>query len=485
MRVLLFVGSGISRAMEGVGSWKELLTRVTEQNDSIPSSRRSEIYALLSKPNAEYEAADELACCITADELKRQLCEIVRASQQQLMVKNPPLTKWGEVFGRISPEGIITTNWDTLLETVVPGAEKCTWPDDIEKVRECFRTHRKFVLHLHGDIDNGNIVATSSDCESVANTLSGHRPLLANLMSFHVQIVIGYSFPDRHIVRVFNRATSGASEDPRIVYVLDRAESGNILPKGAQVLQYADHGEFLKALSSVASNFDPTPALYRLAEPQSIEGLHEIIAPQIYTWHTLDTAYRYLARNPDRLNMTGKAAELLIEDPCSPSSGILATLLSKMPESWDPDSKTKRRMTQVVNEAIREGNTELVGMVEPLSVALSLKGEIAAHRKYLQAAIESHLWRNADYQRVYRYYDSRVNVQVDAIERHKNDNRREGALLANDVTRILTLLESGDANLGHLIPWVEDAIGALERSRNRKYAMKIQSSLDAILRARI
>ncbi|MGW7099049.1 SIR2 family protein [Streptomyces sp. NPDC054838] len=480
MRVLVFAGSGTSRAMEGVGSWIDLLSSVADQNP-IPESRRREIRSLLSE-SKEYEAADALASCITVTELKRQLCEIVRNSQQELMTTNPNLTRWGQIFRKINPEGVITTNWDTLLETVIPRAQRCTWPEGIRSLLDCLRTHKKFILHLHGDIESGNIVATSSDCEIAANTLSKNKPLLANLMSFHVMLVIGYGFPDRHILNAFNRAINQAGNVFRIVYVLDKVNSGKATPRGAEILRYADHSKFPEFLNEVASDFDPTSALYRLSEPQTTDDLYGIISTQTYDWHTLDTACRRLSRSPQRVGMLESVAELLMDNPRSPSSGILATILSKMPEFWDPTPRVSRNLAQLVGGAIRDGDTDQVGVIEPLSAALFLKGEPDPHREYLRAAIDSHSWRNADCERVHDYYDRRINVQADAIERHMADKRRTGAFLANDVTRLFTLLESGYSELSHLIPSLNDAIDALRLSGDRARAEKVHADLEALKR---
>ncbi|MEU3914442.1 SIR2 family protein [Streptomyces sp. NPDC029721] len=397
------------------------------------------------------------------------------------MATNPPLTRWGQIFRKINPEGVVTTNWDTLLEKVIPGARKCTWPDDIEILLDCLRAHSKFILHLHGDVDSGNIVVTSRDCKIAESTLSRRKPLLADLMSFHVMLVIGYGFPDRHILNAFNRAINRAGKSFRTVYVLDKIDSERKTPKGAKVIRYPDHDTFPQFLNQLASDLDPAPALYQLSEPRTTDELYGIISAQRYDWKTLDTACRRLSQSPQRVGALESIAGLLMDNPQGPHSGILATILSKMPEFWDPAPGVSRSLAQWAAGAIRDGNTDQVGVIEPLSAALFLKGEPGPHRDYLRAAIDSQSWRNADSERVHDYYDCHINVQVDAIERHMADQRRTGALHANDVTRLLTLLES-DSRLSHLVPPLNDAIHALRLSGDRQSAEKVQADLEALKR---
>ncbi|MEU2925431.1 SIR2 family protein [Streptomyces sp. NPDC007251] len=460
-RPLLFIGSGLSRAI-GIRSWTDLLREVAEIS-SVPASDRNEVYRLTNAPGSEYSAADILATAIGERALRGEISAILKHEQTEI-ANSPGVTKWFRAIDGTDPAGVITTNWDTLLEDSCAGLHPLKWPRDDELLKHFLRRGEPFLLYIHGNIKDEDLVVTSEHRTSVENRLK-LDVTLQQLLVNHYTFVIGYGFPDVHIVKAFEKAHSYAGTGEQISYIIDResATKKAFPPSGSIVGRFSDFSEFQAALNEMANLFDPSVRLLQISEARSADELRAAVSPQVYNSVTTSSLCDAIRKNRNPEQITELAANLILDDPeNAQTSGILSTVLSQIPELWKPDQSTLLHLDNLASREMRDDNLQLIGIIEPLSFALGMKGSYSRHRDYLCRVIDSYSWRNADEKRIRSYY-GRADVRINAYERHHKDSRRTGMLLAHDITRLVSALESGYSATEKLFPQLDGAIDILAR----------------------
>jgi hypothetical protein len=190
---------------------------------------------------------------------------------------------------------------------------------------------------------------------------------------------------------------------------------------------------------------DRSSVLVDLPHAYTAYKLFEIIAPQDYTFTTLACIRDFISLAPQRSQILTLASEVIVStwDTHPNVAGILATLLSNNIDIWDPTSAELGKLEQLCTKAISVNDWSQVAAVEPLAFAIFGKGLPNVHRNILERLINTTSWRNADVDRIRRYYGT-IGNQVAAIFRHWRDEFRGGLLRANDAGRLIDLLLSSD-----------------------------------------
>jgi hypothetical protein len=207
-------------------------------------------------------------------------------------------------------------------------------------------------------------------------------------------------------------------------------------PRGGMLRQVATPGRMAPGVGAVTSN--------------DLRGLWEfLIEARVYNYTQTRWVRLALA------NLPAEVTERFLQIGCElllarfddrEVAGPIATMLAVFPEYWQPDFATLERLECAVLGLLDSGDASDLGVVEPLACALALRGVEGAYRRYLRTLLESARWRAADVVRARQYY-GRQSVLMDAIRRHLSDPRRGALLQANDLARVLALLESDEARL--------------------------------------
>ncbi|GGC04770.1 hypothetical protein GCM10011363_21820 [Marivita lacus] len=208
----LFVGSGFSRRYIGIEDWRGLLTRFCDDilefdyysataNGNLPKAA-----TLLAKDfheiwwkEAKYENSRKKykdSTTSISDALKNEICEYIGSVDTTgNSAKN--IQAELSILKEINVDGIITTNWDFLLEEVFPeyrvfiGQEELLFSNP-QAIAEIYK--------IHGCASRpSSLVLTEEDYED----FEGKNPYLAakliTLFIEHPIFFIGYSVTDPHI----------------------------------------------------------------------------------------------------------------------------------------------------------------------------------------------------------------------------------------------------------------------------------------------
>jgi hypothetical protein len=212
----LFIGSGFSRRYANTPDWEGLLKKICEDNDIQ--------YNVLAFQNKIYDT-DKVDCPLIASEIEKRLYEIYLEKNKEYDFRefNPIKRIVSEEFKhlRITTEkkylseiesfkkminkisGIITTNYDTLLETF---CKKENFVSVIGQKGLLFGSNTVFVneiYKIHGCVtDEDSIVLTNEDYK---NFMEKQKYILGKLMVIFTEypiIFLGYDLKDNNILKI-------------------------------------------------------------------------------------------------------------------------------------------------------------------------------------------------------------------------------------------------------------------------------------------
>ncbi|MEX3930022.1 SIR2 family protein [Paraburkholderia sp. BR10936] len=213
----LFVGSGIARRYLGLEDWQGLLEKQCELHDLdygfLSSSANGDLPALASAMAKEFhpkwwkekkykDSRDQFSKQAGNDEsaLKFEIAKYITSAG--MVTADAALLSELELFRQVVVDGIVTTNWDGLLEALFPdykvyvGQEELLFAQ-IQGIGEIYK--------IHGSYDDPNsLVLTSSDY----NEFHRRNPYLASkLLTFFVEnpiVFLGYSLTDKNILDIIH-----------------------------------------------------------------------------------------------------------------------------------------------------------------------------------------------------------------------------------------------------------------------------------------
>lgn len=190
-RCILFVGSGLSSAA-GYPTWGELVQRLVDAAKAMPWARVEGIEQIEEQKDwftlAEF-ARRTLTPGQFADVLREQVGNPVRPSRAH------------ELIARTDYRGIITTNYDQLLEITVTKARN--WMPSVfhaakvEEMAVALFNERMFVYKLHGDVNwPSSTVISASDYDEMILRNPHSRSFLYGAMLNYTLLFAGYSLRD-------------------------------------------------------------------------------------------------------------------------------------------------------------------------------------------------------------------------------------------------------------------------------------------------
>lgn len=256
----LFLGSGFSRRYIGLESWAELLEKFSRgirnfeyylgsADGNLPRAARlmSEDYFEYWWDNEEFEesrVSHGKKMRKKSSPLKLEISKYLRGKS-----KNSPdsdlLRQELALLTKLNVDGIITTNWDTLCETIFPqykvfvGQEELIFSNP-QSIAEIYK--------IHGCCTKPeSLVLTSDDYDAFDKKYSYLVAKLITVFIEHPVFFIGYSLADENIQSMLGSIVGCLTEDqlPQFsqnLYFVKRAEIGGksrIFPSTIQFGSYA------------------------------------------------------------------------------------------------------------------------------------------------------------------------------------------------------------------------------------------------------
>lgn len=244
----MFVGAGISRRYYGLDGWEGLLRCFAEEvgkpyeyyksqaNNNLP-----EIASLIAKDfhkvwwesdRFKKSRAENLKFCVSDESaLKIEVCQ--RLSRSAALTNDHELKKEMGLLSKVSVDGIITTNYDPLLEILFPGFTVYVGQDQlifnqIHGVAEIYK--------IHGSIaDPNSIVLTQKDYDVFEDRSKYLAAKLLTMMVEHPVIFLGYSMGDPNVKQIMRAIAACLTKDhverlrDRLIFV--EWEPGRHLPE--------------------------------------------------------------------------------------------------------------------------------------------------------------------------------------------------------------------------------------------------------------
>jgi hypothetical protein len=222
-RVVPFIGAGLSMSC-GLPDWAGLLRNIVEWSllHSVPLRQSDAIVKAIDSGNLD-QASHAIAEGL-GDQMSAALREILA---------RPGLepTTLHRLLANISWPAILTTNFDNLLETVLPEIEVLTWRER-ERIIDVLRSGVPHLMLVHGSVNQPEsiVLSPSEYRESMRNP--AQSTYLGTLLSQYTFLFIGCSLTDPDIKLFLENGVSafGKSASPHYAllpsnYVNDIAAS--------------------------------------------------------------------------------------------------------------------------------------------------------------------------------------------------------------------------------------------------------------------
>ena len=223
----LFAGAGLTKALledqheYQSYSWGELLKTCCAQMDvNLDVLERSKSYPeLASMICKEHAVSKDVAIAESVALLKATIAKIITAYPPESVQKT-----FKEYFDKLNFEWIVTTNYDTMIEALLPGrAFPLTRGNSFIKIN-----HLTPVYHMHGiKTDPDSIIITNEDYVSLFRPNDYWQSRLPFLMKESLVLMIGYAFGDINVItavdwskNVYNGAAAGCDLQTQIVQLL-------------------------------------------------------------------------------------------------------------------------------------------------------------------------------------------------------------------------------------------------------------------------
>jgi hypothetical protein len=190
-KCILFVGSGLS-SLAGFPTWPQLIDRLVAKAKRSPNARLEGLGAMEARRDylmlAEF-ARDTLGAWDYTRVLKKELDQPIPASPVHRLIAGTDY------------RGIITTNYDRLLETTITQvrnrAPSTFTTNGIEAMGEALFNPDLFIYKMHGDIlSPASIVLSTRDYDRMILRNPHVRSFLFGAVLNHTLLFVGYSLSD-------------------------------------------------------------------------------------------------------------------------------------------------------------------------------------------------------------------------------------------------------------------------------------------------
>jgi hypothetical protein len=205
-RCVLFAGSGLS-AWAGFPTWTALLSSLIDEmrNEQIALEDIDEMARLLEKDKL-LEVAEH---CKT--QLGSRYEKVLSERLRQTDTANLPEPH--RIIVRLPFSGVVTTNYDDLLETgyqtLTSVSVKAPTHEDVDVLGTLLFDGSFFVLKAHGDLDRpATLVLTSSDYRETLYTNAAFTSFFSSILMSRAVLFLGYSLNDPDFRMLLDRHLS-------------------------------------------------------------------------------------------------------------------------------------------------------------------------------------------------------------------------------------------------------------------------------------
>ncbi len=228
-KAVAFCGAGLSipvRRANGINlpNWKQLLTELL--NHAVNDS-----YSVLPLKEEIKTAITENQLLMVAQELEETISRqnIIKYLRDIFLDKNLTPTNTHSALVSIPFLGILTTNYDTLIESAYTIKNKRLPPiftqEDLVNVSNPLKTREEFVFKIHGDINRPQtIVLNSHDYSQILFRTPSYRSFLETLFTVNTVLFIGFGLEDPDVDNLLDRMAGIYSRNNDFHYIL--------IPKG-------------------------------------------------------------------------------------------------------------------------------------------------------------------------------------------------------------------------------------------------------------
>lgn len=190
-KCILFVGSGLSSAA-GYPTWGEMVLRLVAEGREIPGAKVEGLDELEEKKDW-FTLADFARTTLTPYDFGEVLTEMFGETAQP--------SRAHELIARTDYRGIITTNYDRLLEITMArlrnSLPRTFTTKGIDAMAVALFSSAPFIYKMHGDIDEpSSIVLTASDYDRMILFSPHSRSFLHGAMLNYTLLFVGYSLSD-------------------------------------------------------------------------------------------------------------------------------------------------------------------------------------------------------------------------------------------------------------------------------------------------
>ena len=230
-KLVVFVGAGVSCNVKGMPDWNSLIQRMAKAIDyskctSCKYKTQTCQQSCLLKN--DYSADEFLKIPQYLYNKNEKLYEQILTQSISQVVTDAPLSS--AIFD-INPAHIITTNYDTLLES-----SKNVFREQYQVIvrdKDLLTAYKsKYIIKMHGDLSmHESIVLKEQDYLNYSQTHVLIELFVKSLLTDHVVLFLGYSLNDYNIKLIISwlnymRSQSGALEENRKVgyIVLDQPQ---------------------------------------------------------------------------------------------------------------------------------------------------------------------------------------------------------------------------------------------------------------------
>lgn len=223
----LFAGAGLSRRYASLDNWKGLLTRFANRTDhpfeyyrgaagddypKIASMIADAFYDRWWTDASFTESVQDWSESVTnrSSPLKYEIAKYTQGAITDLKIPVSLRDEY-EKFRSITVDGIITTNYDRLIDHTFPDFHVYVGQDellfsDIQGIAE--------IYHIHGsDTEPNSLVLTDQDYQDYTDRNAYLAAKLATIFVEHPVVFIGYSLGDPNIQSLLSSLIRGLREE--------------------------------------------------------------------------------------------------------------------------------------------------------------------------------------------------------------------------------------------------------------------------------
>jgi hypothetical protein len=218
----LFVGSGLSRRYIGTEDWAGLLrhfatltgrpydyflSKADGRFPHVATAIAESFYEIWWNRDEYAERRDAYAGRVLTSEspLKIEVAEYIAAKGVEIS-DDPDLREEINWLRRATIDGIITTNWDRLLDTLFPDFKVFVGQDELlfsdpHAVAEIYK--------IHGSVtDPGSLVLTAADYSRFVERYPYLAAKLLTIFVEHPVVILGYALTDENVLQILDSISS-------------------------------------------------------------------------------------------------------------------------------------------------------------------------------------------------------------------------------------------------------------------------------------